>query len=162
MDGEYSTKLERLRAADNPSLMVMRYDRGQMSVTDCSWYRSISSRPRLSRPERWRDTLFLREEGLAARGWLIEVMRCVERIGRPNSRSMMFTRSSAPCPALSRQQQCPPENPPAAASAAGRRLARVRGRGRYRFAPDDERTSHARKHRTGHAHASHQTCGHSI
>jgi type II restriction enzyme len=34
MDGEYSTKLERLRAADNPSLMVLRYDRGRMSVTD--------------------------------------------------------------------------------------------------------------------------------
>ena len=33
--------------------------------------------------DRWRETLFLREEGLAARGWLIEVMRCVERIGRP-------------------------------------------------------------------------------
>ncbi len=33
--------------------------------------------------ERWRETLFLREEGLAGRGWLLEVMRCVERIGRP-------------------------------------------------------------------------------
>lgn len=32
--------------------------------------------------EHWRQTLFLREEGLAARGWLIEVMRAVERIGR--------------------------------------------------------------------------------
>lgn len=31
----------------------------------------------------WRDTLFLRDESLDARGWLIEVMRCVERIGRP-------------------------------------------------------------------------------
>jgi type II restriction enzyme len=30
----------------------------------------------------WPDTLFLRDESLAARGWLIEVMRCVERIGR--------------------------------------------------------------------------------
>jgi type II restriction enzyme len=30
----------------------------------------------------WRDTLFLRDQNLAARGWLIEVMRCVERIGR--------------------------------------------------------------------------------
>jgi len=33
--------------------------------------------------ERWRSTLFLREAGLTARGWLIEVMRCVEAIGRP-------------------------------------------------------------------------------
>ena len=29
----------------------------------------------------WRSTLFLREAGAAARGWLIEVMRCVEQIG---------------------------------------------------------------------------------
>jgi len=31
----------------------------------------------------WRKTLFLREEGLEVRGWLIEVMKCVETIGRP-------------------------------------------------------------------------------
>ena len=30
----------------------------------------------------WRETLFLRDESLTARGWLIDVMRCVERIGR--------------------------------------------------------------------------------
>ena len=30
----------------------------------------------------WRETLFLRDEGLEARGWLIEVMKCVEAIGR--------------------------------------------------------------------------------
>src|SRR5262245_15252294 len=30
----------------------------------------------------WRKTLFLRDEGLDARGWLIEVMKCVEAIGR--------------------------------------------------------------------------------
>lgn len=34
----------------------------------------------------WRETLFLREEGLAARGWLIDVMRCVEEIGRAEFR----------------------------------------------------------------------------
>ena len=33
--------------------------------------------------EQWRSTLFLREAGVAARGWLIEVMRCVEAIGCP-------------------------------------------------------------------------------
>lgn len=33
--------------------------------------------------EKWRSTLFLKEEGLAARGWLIEVMKCVDLIGRP-------------------------------------------------------------------------------
>ncbi len=30
----------------------------------------------------WRRTLFLRDESLEARGWLVEVMRCVEAIGR--------------------------------------------------------------------------------
>jgi type II restriction enzyme len=33
--------------------------------------------------EQWRSTLFLRGAGLAARGWLIEVMKCVEALGRP-------------------------------------------------------------------------------
>ena len=30
----------------------------------------------------WRSTLFLRDAGIGVRGWLIEVMRCVEAIGR--------------------------------------------------------------------------------
>jgi type II restriction enzyme len=38
--------------------------------------------PRDAVLERWRSTLFLREAGAAARGWLIEVMKCVEAIGR--------------------------------------------------------------------------------
>ena len=32
--------------------------------------------------EQWRSTLFLRKQSMAARGWLIEVMKCVELIGR--------------------------------------------------------------------------------
>jgi type II restriction enzyme len=32
---------------------------------------------------KWRQTLFLRDENAAARGWLIEVMKCVDAIGRP-------------------------------------------------------------------------------
>lgn len=32
--------------------------------------------------DQWRSTLFLRDEPLKARGWLIEVMKCVELIGR--------------------------------------------------------------------------------
>ena len=31
----------------------------------------------------WQKTLFLRDERVEARGWLIEVMKCVEMIGRP-------------------------------------------------------------------------------
>ncbi len=33
--------------------------------------------------EQWRSTLFLRGVATAARGWLIEVMKCVDLIGRP-------------------------------------------------------------------------------
>ena len=32
---------------------------------------------------KWRQTLFLRDRNVEARGWLIEVMKCVEQIGRP-------------------------------------------------------------------------------
>ena len=31
---------------------------------------------------KWQQTLFLRSQGVEARGWLIEVMKCVEAIGR--------------------------------------------------------------------------------
>lgn len=31
----------------------------------------------------WKRTLFLRDQSQAARGWLIEVMKCVEAIGKP-------------------------------------------------------------------------------
>jgi type II restriction enzyme len=34
----------------------------------------------------WNKTRFLRDEGTEARGWLIEVMKCVESIGRPEFR----------------------------------------------------------------------------
>ena len=33
--------------------------------------------------EQWKSTLFLRQQGLAGRGWLIEVMKCVDLIGQP-------------------------------------------------------------------------------
>ena len=38
--------------------------------------------PREAVLERWRSTLFLRDAGHAARGWLIEVMKCAETLGR--------------------------------------------------------------------------------
>jgi hypothetical protein len=31
----------------------------------------------------WQRTLFLRNQSLETRGWLIEVMKCVESIGKP-------------------------------------------------------------------------------
>lgn len=39
--------------------------------------------PKAAVLDQWRSTLFLRDAGLNARGWLLEVMRCVEAIGRP-------------------------------------------------------------------------------
>lgn len=38
--------------------------------------------PKKSVLEKWNRTLFLRDQGLEARGWLLEVMKCVESIGR--------------------------------------------------------------------------------
>jgi type II restriction enzyme len=32
--------------------------------------------------DQWRRTLFLRDQAVEARGWLIEVMKCIERLGR--------------------------------------------------------------------------------
>ncbi len=32
---------------------------------------------------KWQETLFLREVSISVRGWLIEVLKCVERIGSP-------------------------------------------------------------------------------
>ena len=39
--------------------------------------------PRATVREQWERTLFLRDAGLEARGWLIEVMKAVENIGEP-------------------------------------------------------------------------------
>lgn len=33
--------------------------------------------------DKWQQTLFLRDQSVEARGWLIEVMKCVEAIGKP-------------------------------------------------------------------------------
>ena len=38
--------------------------------------------PRTSVLAQWQQTLFLRDEGSDARGWLIETMKCVEAIGK--------------------------------------------------------------------------------
>ena len=34
--------------------------------------------------EEWQKTLFLRNESLEARGWLLDVMKCVESLGKPD------------------------------------------------------------------------------
>lgn len=39
--------------------------------------------PKVSVLRKWQRTLFLRDQLDEARGWLIEVMKCVEALGRP-------------------------------------------------------------------------------
>jgi type II restriction enzyme len=126
LDGAFRTKCDRLAASNNPSLLLLNYDRRQLSVLNlmvvpkhffirkiieerkplaptarrAGWigsYILLNQVPasgkifivRDGHPQRkedvltqWRKTLFLRDEGLEARGWLIEVMKCVEAIGR--------------------------------------------------------------------------------
>lgn len=39
--------------------------------------------PRSEVLTKWRKTLFLREENkMSARGWMLDIMRCIERVGR--------------------------------------------------------------------------------
>lgn len=124
-DGAYATKIERLKSATNPNLMLLNYDLTRLTVTDvcivpkhffvpdaierrkplaatarrAGWIGSnilldripASGRivivrngvplPKETVLEKWRETLFLRDAEIGKRGWLIEVMNCVEKIG---------------------------------------------------------------------------------
>ena len=40
-------------------------------------------RPKETVLQEWQKTLFLRDESLEARGWLLDVLKCVESIGKP-------------------------------------------------------------------------------
>jgi len=92
------------------------------------WFvREGAARPREAVLEDWREMLFLRRASLEARGWLVEVLRCVEAIGGRGSAWPMST--PAPSGAVPWQPQCAAEDPPAAAGAARRGRAEVRGRG---------------------------------
>jgi type II restriction enzyme len=44
--------------------------------------RDGQEQPKKSVLAQWQKTLFLRDEGVEARGWLIEVMKCVELVGK--------------------------------------------------------------------------------
>jgi type II restriction enzyme len=125
VNGAYATKMERLKSATNPNLLLLSYDASKASVTDiciipkhffvreiverrkplaatarrAGWIGSnillsrvpISGRihivqggivvPRESVLEQWRQTLFLRAQPAETRGWLIEVMKCVDVFG---------------------------------------------------------------------------------
>ncbi len=127
VNGAWGAMKARLAAANNPSLMVMGYDKARTRVTDLIVVPShffteaiIEPRKPLSMTARragwqgcniligkvplagripliragahvakqavldqWRATLFLREAAPTARGWLLDVMKCVEDVGRP-------------------------------------------------------------------------------
>lgn len=126
VDGAYRSMMERLAADNNPSLVVLGYDKDKRAVTNLSvvpkhffipdiiqersplastarragWVGCnilLSRVPEVGRIsvvrdgklvpkdqvlKRWQQTRFLRDERAAARGWLIEVMKCVEAIGK--------------------------------------------------------------------------------
>ncbi len=125
VDGAYKSMMERLAADNNPSLVLLGYDKHKKSVTNLSVVPKhffvadiIQERPPLALtarragwigcnillskvPEagritvvrngelvpkeqvlkRWKQTCFLRQERPEARGWLIEVLKCVDEIG---------------------------------------------------------------------------------
>lgn len=127
LDGAFRTMCHRLRASNNPNLLLLNYDLARFAVSNvfvvpkhffvreiveerkplaatarrAGW---IGCNIRLDQipdsgkiffvrdglPQQkavvlanWQNTLFLRDENLEARGWLIEVMKCVDEIGRP-------------------------------------------------------------------------------
>lgn len=126
VDGAYRTMSERVSSDDNPSFVLLSYNRAALQVTNlmvvpkhffttdileqrkplsptarrAGWVgcnillakipqsgRVVIVRDGVMTPKQevlaqWRKTLFLREETQTARGWLIDVMSCVESIGR--------------------------------------------------------------------------------
>jgi type II restriction enzyme len=126
VDGAFGTMCERLEADNNPNLILMKYDRAALAVTDlfvvpkqffvrdiieerkplgpqarrAGWVGCnillnqipetgkvfvVKDRQVLPRDHvlaQWQNTLFLRDTRPDARGWLIDVMKCVEFIGR--------------------------------------------------------------------------------
>jgi type II restriction enzyme len=126
VDGAYKSMMVRLAANNNPSLVLLGYDRTKREVTNLAVVPKhffiadiVQERPALARtarragwvgcnillnkiPEagkiavvrngelvpkdlvlrRWKQSCFLRNEGPSSRGWLLEIMKCVEAIGR--------------------------------------------------------------------------------
>jgi type II restriction enzyme len=126
VDGAFRTMCERLASSNNPNLLLLNYDRAQLSVRSvfvvpkhffvreiiearkplaatarrAGWIGCnilLSQVPSLGKVffvqnghvlpkdevlDQWQKTVFLREEAAEARGWLIEVMKCVEQIGK--------------------------------------------------------------------------------
>jgi type II restriction enzyme len=134
LDGAFGTMCHRLRASNNPNLLLLNYDLARLAVSNvfvvpkhffvreiieerkplaptarrAGWVgcnillkqipesgkiffvRDGIAQPRESVLAQWQKTLFLREERAEARGWLIEVMKCVEEIGNQSLRWTTF------------------------------------------------------------------------
>jgi type II restriction enzyme len=128
LDGAYGTMRERLKATNNPNLVLLNYSAAQLAVTNLLVIPKhffsvevIQERKPLAATARragwvgcnilldqipaagriylvrdgqpqdatavmadWQRTLFLRDTKPEGRGWLIEVMRCVEAVGKPD------------------------------------------------------------------------------
>jgi hypothetical protein len=126
LDGAFKTMCHRLRASNNPNLLLLNYDLARLAVSNvfvvpkhffvreiieerkplaptarrAGWIgcnillkqipesgkiffvRDGIAQSRESVLEQWQKTLFLREEKAEARGWLIEVMKCVDAVGK--------------------------------------------------------------------------------
>lgn len=126
LDGAYRTMMERLNASNNPSLVLMAYDKKWQTVSNLAvvpkhffvpeiieerkplapaarragWVgcnilldrvpaagkifivRNGALVPKDAVLERWNQTAFLRDMRSESKGWLLEVLRCVEELGR--------------------------------------------------------------------------------
>src|SRR6266571_3422432 len=82
LDGAFRAMCARLVADNNPNLLLLNYDLKSFGVTNVFVVRDRQPQSKESVLAQWKRTLFLRDEGLEARGWLIEVMNCVDSIGK--------------------------------------------------------------------------------
>ncbi len=99
VDGAFKTKCERLAESNNPNLFLMNYDLKSLAVVNLFivpkhfFVRIPESgkihivkggviRPKDAVLEEWQKTLFLRDQSLETRGWLLDVMKCVESLGK--------------------------------------------------------------------------------
>jgi type II restriction enzyme len=126
IDGAFRTMCDRVRASNNPNLLLLNYDLKQFGVTNLFvvpkhfFVREIIEERKPLAPTarragwvgcnillnrippsgkifvvrdghlqsketvlaQWNRTLFLRDESVEVRGWLVEVMTCIEAIGR--------------------------------------------------------------------------------
>jgi hypothetical protein len=100
VDGAFKTKCERLAASNNPNLFLMNYDLKSLAVVNLFivpkhfFARRVPESGKIHIVQNglvrakelvlaeWQKTLFLRNESPETRGWLLDVMKCVESLGK--------------------------------------------------------------------------------